>query len=212
MAGKKSKGKKKPGGGGSGSNRSSSRPPPPQEPAIALSPAASTATLDRTENRKNGPSWSTDNSASAAGGLAESSAAAQLSRELWWGGYAGREAVAGGGGGSGADGRGSSNGFGTFSRELDGRRRLMAGERERGDLGDRDSNKDSSNREGRPKAPPDGCHNGEGLGTSPQVQMFAQKEWSWQNYSTKQFRSFVQEFPPVLDIGADEVRHLLRLQ
>ncbi|CAN0506875.1 unnamed protein product, partial [Ectocarpus sp. 8 AP-2014] len=31
-------------------------------------------------------------------------------------------------------------------------------------------------------------------------------QWSWLGFSAKQFRSFAQEFPPMLDVGAEEVR------
>ena len=52
----------------------------------------------------------------------------------------------------------------------------------------------------------DRCHNGASLCKSPYVMQSARKEWSWLGYSAKQFRSFAMEFPPALDVGADEVR------
>ena len=52
----------------------------------------------------------------------------------------------------------------------------------------------------------DRCHNGESLRKSPYVMQSAGREWSWLGYSAKQFRSFAMEFPPVLDVSADEVR------
>ncbi|CAM9979565.1 unnamed protein product, partial [Scytosiphon promiscuus] len=52
----------------------------------------------------------------------------------------------------------------------------------------------------------DHCHNGEALCRSPYIRSSARKQWSWLGYSAKQFRSFAQEFPPTLDVAADEVR------
>lgn len=87
------------------------------------------------------------------------------------------------------------------SREGEWRRKPQ-GERERDkrDTGEREREKD--------KGPGDECHNGERLGRSPFVRLSSEKEWSWLSYSTKQFRAFAQEFPPTLDIGADEVGHV----
>lgn len=113
-------------------------------------------------------------------------------------------------------------------------RRRASGERERErDIGERDRDKDRErDRDGRGtssslslpglgmamatssssalgaanSAPGDRCHNGESLCKSPYVMQSAGKEWSWLGYSAKQFRSFAMEFPPALDVGADEVR------
>lgn len=81
----------------------------------------------------------------------------------------------------------SSNG-----READWWRRA-AGDR---DSGERD----------RGGLPGDHCHNGESLSGSPYLSQAATREWPWIGYSAKQFRLFAQEYPPVLDVGADQVR------
>ncbi|CAM9254857.1 unnamed protein product, partial [Ascophyllum nodosum] len=52
----------------------------------------------------------------------------------------------------------------------------------------------------------DHCHNGESLSGSPYLRQSAARQWSWLGYSAKQFRSFAQECPPALDVGADQVR------
>ena len=74
--------------------------------------------------------------------------------------------------------------------EADWRRR-PSGDRDTG--GDRD----------RPAG--DHCHNGESLSGSPYLRQSAARQWSWLGYSAKQFRSFAQECPPALDVGADQV-------
>lgn len=54
--------------------------------------------------------------------------------------------------------------------------------------------------------PGDHCHNGESLSGSPYLSQAATREWPWMEYSAKQFRLFAQEYPPVLDVGADQAR------
>lgn len=91
-------------------------------------------------------------------------------------------------------------------RDVDWRRRALGErerERERDTMGERDREKDNSS--GRGVSTEDDYHNGEPLRRSPYIRHSAQREWSWLGYSSKQFRSFVQEFPPTLDVGADEV-------
>lgn len=104
--------------------------------------------------------------------------------------------------GAGFESRGSTNGptGGMGSRDAEWRRKSSSlGERERErDMGDRDRDKEKG-------GPGDECHNGERLGRSPIVRHSADKDWPWLAYSTKQFRSFAQEFPPTLDVGMDEV-------
>lgn len=97
---------------------------------------------------------------------------------------------------SGTDSRVSNGPGGTRDGEW---RRKLLGERERDkkEAGEREREKE--------KGPGDECHNGERLGRSPLVCQSAEKEWSWLAYSAKQFRLFAQEFPPTLDIRADEV-------
>lgn len=67
--------------------------------------------------------------------------------------------------------------------------------------GDRDSGERD-----RGGAPGDHCHNGESLSGSPYLSQAATRKWPWMEYSAKQFRLFAQEYPPVLDVGADQVR------
>ncbi|CAM9738864.1 unnamed protein product [Ectocarpus fasciculatus] len=83
-----------------------------------------------------------------------------------------------------------------------------SGDRERDrDTGERDRDKDGGSRGlGGGGIGGDDCHNGESLCRSPYIRSSAGKQWSWLGYSAKQFRSFAQEFPPMLDVGAEEVR------
>lgn len=101
----------------------------------------------------------------------------------------------------------------------------MPGEQERDrDLADRDRDKDrgnssanhtnssgsssggsGSNHTRGQAGGGDQCHNGESLGRSPYIRQSADRDWPWMGYTTKHFRSFAQEFPPTLDVGADEV-------
>lgn len=191
MAGKKGKGKKKPGG------KVSSRPPPPADGRGDASLATGAC---EPGDAKSGSTQSVDiTGAGSVDSSQLSPAGSAASRLAACGADGGTRDAAAGSGGSSLDGRGS-NGPGGYSRDSEWRRRLSAGERDRErDAGDRDKDKEKGS------GPADECHNGEGLTRSPLVKLSAEKEWSWLSYSTKQFRSFAQEFPPMLDIGVDEV-------
>lgn len=193
MAGKKGKGKKKPGG------KVSSRSPPASDGRGDISLATGAG---EPIDGKSGIAWG--DTRSPAGAILDVysqqwPAVSGASRRAAAGVDGGTRDAAASSGGSGSDVRGS-NGPGGYSRDPDWPRRISALERERErDAGDRDKEKEKGS------GPGDECHNGEGLGRSPLVKLSAEKDWSWLSYSTKQFRSFAQEFPPTLDIGMDEV-------
>lgn len=209
MAGKKSKGRKKPGGNSKAQQTTVSRPSPPD--GIDGSPA--NHSKDEVDSH-GARAHESSNSVPAAGGdsvaggsflsfLAQQSisrsgasrTAASGRRAVW-----AEDPATGDGPGTSADAR-SSSGPGSSFRDGDLRRRV-GGERERDrDMGERDRDKDKGG-----GVPGDECHNGEGLATSPLIKLSAEKQWSWLSYSTKQFRLFAQESPPMLDVGADEVR------